>query len=79
MKSFFLPVGRFAGASLPALLSALSCGAALPVTDLDILHITEEEADPLVPAMIRDLNRVHALLDRPDNESLFPSSFAFMA
>ena len=77
MKSFFLPVGRFAGASLPALLSALSCGAALPVTDLNILYITEEEADPLVPAMIRDLNRVHALLDRPDNESLFPSSFSF--
>ena len=77
MKSFLLPIGQYAGESLPSVLSALSCGAALPVTGLDILHITDREADPVVPLLIRDLNRVHTLLEDPVNVSLFPSSFVF--
>ena len=77
MKSFLLPIGRSAGDSLPALLSALSCGAALPVPGLDILHICDGEPDPVVPRLAADLNRVHALLAVPDNDTLFPSSFAF--
>ena len=77
MKSFLLPIGHFAGGSLPAVLSALSCGAALPVTGLDILHITDREADPVIPRLIRDLNRAHTLLQAPENASLFPSSFVF--
>ena len=77
MKSFLLPVGRTAGASLPSVLSALSCGAALPVTGLDILHITDGEANPVLPPLIRDLNRMHELLQRPDNDTLFPSSFVY--
>ena len=77
MKSFLLPVGRTAGASLPSVLSALSCGAALPVTGLDILHITDGEANPVLPPLIRDLNRMHEMLQRPDNDTLFPSSFVY--
>ena len=77
MKSFLLPVGRSAGSCLPALLSALSCGAALPVSGLDILHITDSEPDPVIPLLAADLNRVHSLLEAPDNDTLFPSSFVF--
>ena len=77
MKSFLLPVGTPAGAALPAFLSALSCGAALPVSGLDILHIADSDDDPVLRPLIRDYNRMHALLGRPDNDSLFPSSFEF--
>ena len=77
MKSFLLPVGHYAGASLPSLLSAFSCGAALPVTGLDIFHITDRPADPILVPMIRDLNQAHTLFDRADNTSFFPSSFAY--
>ena len=77
LKSFLLPIGRSAGASLPSVLSALSCGAALPVTGLDILHITDCDADPVLPALVADLNRMHGLLQHPDNDTLFPSSFVF--
>ena len=77
LKSFLLPVGHYAGASLPTLLSALSCGAAAPVTGLEILHISDRQADPVLPPMIRDLNRAHTLFDRADNLSFFPSSFSY--
>ena len=77
MKSFFLPVGRSAAASLTTVLSALSCGAALPVADLDILHIADRETDPVIPSLIRDLNQMHSLLSREGNASLFPSAFQY--
>ena len=73
MKSFLLPVGHYAGASLPSLLSALSCGAAVPVNGLDIFHITDRPVDPILVPMIRDLNQAHVLFDRADNNSFFPS------
>lgn len=77
MKSFLIPVGRAAGASLPTVLSALSCGAAFPVAGLDILHIADREADPVLPPLVRDLNRAHSLLSCESNFSLFPSSFKY--
>ncbi len=79
MKSFLIPVGQRAGASLPTLFSALSCGAALPVTGLDIFHITDVESDPLIPTLAEDLNRMHTLLKHGDNASLFPSSFVYQS
>lgn len=77
LKSFLIPVGHSAGASLPTVLSALSCGAALPVTGLNILHIADHKGDPVLPRMIRDLNQAHDLLSCEDNLSLFPSSFEY--
>ena len=50
MKSFLIPVGQRAGASLPTVLAALSCGAAVPVAGLDIFHITDSDPDPLIPS-----------------------------
>ena len=70
LKSFFLPVGNAPGRALPTVLSSLSCGAALPVTGLDILQISDADPDGMLPALVRDLNR-----DCP----LFPSSFRFEA
>ena len=55
----------------------MSCGAAVPVSGLDILHITDGETDPVLPPLIRDLNRMHVLLSSPENISLFPSSFVY--
>ncbi len=70
MKSFFLPIGNAAGRALPTILASLSCGAARPVTGLDICHIADGEPNPLIPALIGDLNTDCAL---------FPSSFRFDA
>ena len=70
MKSFFLPVGYAAGQALATILTSLSCGAARPVSDLDICHICDREPDSLIPALVGDLNT-----DCP----LFPSSFRFIA
>ena len=77
MKSFLLSIGRSAGSSLPTLLAAMSCGATQPVDGLDILHIADAEPDPVLPPLVRDLNRIHSLLLYPDNRSLFPSSFEY--
>lgn len=77
MKSFFLPVGHSAGTSLPTVVSAMSCGATLPVTGLDILHIADHEPDPVLLSLVRDLNRANSLLFHADNRSLFPSSFTY--
>ena len=77
MKSFFLPIGQSAGASLTTVVSAMSCGAALPVTGLDIMYITDRDVDPVLPPLIRDLNQADILLSHPDNRCLFPSSFYF--
>lgn len=77
LNSFLLPIGRSAGVSLPTLLASMSCGAAFPVTGLDILHITDSESDPVIPPMVRDMNRIHSLLSDPENSSLFPSSFVY--
>jgi len=70
LKSFFLPVGYAAGQALPTILTSLSCGAARPVSDLDICHICDREPGSLIPALVGDLNT-----DCP----LFPSSFRFIA
>ena len=77
LKSFFIPIGKTAGISLPTVLAAMSCGATLPVLHLDILHITDCEPDPLLPPLIRDINQAHKLLCSNENTSLFPSSFSF--
>ena len=79
MKSFLIPVGQRAGASLPTVLAALSCGAAVPVAGLDIFHITDSDPDPLIPSLAADMNRMHSLLKHGDNVSLFPSSFAYQS
>ena len=55
----------------------MSCGATDPVTDLDILHITDREPDSVLPLLIEDLNSAHILLHHKDNHSLFPSSFRY--
>lgn len=77
MKSFFLPVGRTAGSSLSTIVSVLSCGAAVPVTDLDILHITDTDSDSVLPFLIQDLNQAHSVLSGMDNDFFFPSSFLY--
>ena len=79
MKSFYLPVGHAAGVSLTTVVSAMSCGATLPVTGLDILHIADREPDPVLPPLIRDLNQAHTMLLHEGNLSLFPSSFTYEA
>ena len=57
----------------------MSCGATVPVSGLDVFFITDSEADPVLPPLVRDLNQVHSLLSDPENTSLFPSSFSYMS
>jgi len=68
LKPFFLPIGHAAGQSLPTVLASLSCGAARPVSGLDILHICDAESQGILPALVQDLNS-----DYP----LFASTFQF--
>ena len=77
MKSFLLPVGRLASDALSSVLSAMSCGATVPVEGLDILTIADSPADTVLPALIDDLNRMHDFFASSDNPSLFPSSFRY--
>ena len=77
LKSFLLPVGRFAGSSLSTLFAAMSCGATLPVNGLDIVHLSDQDTDPVLRRMVQDLNQACDLLRHPDNTSFFPSSFSF--
>ena len=70
LKSFFLPIGYTAGQSLPTIFASLSCGAARPVSGLDILHICDAEPESMLPPLVQDLNG-----DCP----LFASSFRFAA
>ena len=77
MKSFFLPVGRAAGVSLTTVVSAMSCGATLPVAGLDILHISDQDPDSVLAALLRDINRANTMLQHEGNRSLFPSSFTY--
>lgn len=77
MKSFFLPVGKAAGSSLTTVLSALSCGAAAPVSCLDILYLADSDADPVIPALVDDLNNARAFLAGVENDAFFPSSFIY--
>ena len=77
LNSFLIPIGRAAGDSLATVFAALSCGAALPVADLDILHISDREADPVLPALSADLNLIHELFRETGSTPVFPSSFRF--
>lgn len=61
---------------MPSVLSALSCGAAVPVRDLTILQISFHENDLPVSSLTEDLNTAHRFLSGT-NPFLFPSSFDY--
>ena len=77
MKPFFLSIGKTAETSLTTLLSAFSCGAAMPVQALDILHVSSDESDIPAAAFAEDLNSAHHLFADDRLPFLFPSSFCF--
>lgn len=77
MTSFFLPVGKAAGAALPTFLSVIACGASLPVSDLDILHISDAEENPVLPALVQDLNEARRLFASSARMPFFSSSLQY--
>ena len=56
MKAYFLPVGVGADRSLPAMLTAVSCGASREVKSVSMLRISAAAPGPLAGSMITDLN-----------------------
>ena len=56
MKAYFLPLGAGADRSLPAILSAVSCGAARSFPVVRLLRVTSGTPSPLPDAMAADLN-----------------------
>lgn len=77
MNSFILPIGKAAGAALPTVIAALSCGAAPAIADPDILHIVDSQNDTLLPNLIGDINTIHDFLAPGGHSFLFPASFRF--
>ena len=56
MKAYFLPLGAGADRSLPAILSAVACGAARSFPAARLLRVTSGTPSPLPDAMAADLN-----------------------
>ena len=56
MKAYFLPIGIGADRSLPALLTAVSCGATREVTYVSMLRISAAAPGSLAGSMVTDLN-----------------------
>ena len=77
LKAYFLPLGAGADRSLPAMLTALSCGAAREAApEISILRITVSAPGPLVENMIADLNACHRLFAEKDAFAFFRTSFS---
>ncbi len=71
MKAFFLPIGSGAEASLPAVLTALSCGAARQPASVSMLRIPAAAPDPLADNLLADLGFCHRLLAEKDEFAFF--------
>ncbi len=86
MKTYLLSVGQAAERALPAVFTALSCGAAgrdeengsdAAPSSLDIFHITEADPNPVLEPMIRDFNECCRLFSVSGNPGFFSCSFSF--
>ncbi len=83
MKTYLLSVGQAAERALPAVLTALSCGATgraeengSALSSLDIFHITETDLNPVLDPMIRDFNECCRLFSGSRNPGFFSCSFS---
>lgn len=76
MKAYFLPLGAGADRGLPAVLTALACGAAREVPRVSMLRVLSAPPAPLADRMMADLNVCHTLFDGKDAFAFFQTSFS---
>ena len=87
MKSFLIPIGDRAVKALPSVLAAQAMGAApapaSPRRDLQLLALAPHAPDPMLSAIVRDLNDCHALFSSSGqpaaDPALFPWNLTFTA
>ena len=76
MPSFLLCVGNAAERSLPVVFSALSCGAALPVS-LHVFSLLSGQSDRSeTVSLAADLTACHQLMQQAGESAVFPSGFS---
>ena len=76
MKAYFLPLGTDADRGLPAVLTALACGAAREVPEVSMLRVLAAPTDSPADGMMADLNVCRALFGRKDAFAFFRTSFS---
>ena len=81
MKNCLFSIGSFSRRALTTICSAVSCGAAAPVSHLDIFQIDFRQSPELVSSLTEDLTACHHLLCRGENSlpTLFPAAFSFQS
>ena len=76
-SSRLLSIGSFADRFLPTVLTALSCGAASSVENLDIFRILPRlPEEDHIAVYAEQLTGCHRLTKKAEGISLFPSSFS---
>lgn len=71
LKAFFLPLGAGAEACLPAVLTAMSCGAARQPASVSMLRVPASAPDPLADRLLSDLGFCRRLLAEGDAFAFF--------
>ena len=78
MSSFLLSVGQAAGLSLPVIFTALSCGAAFPVSSLSVLSVSRaQDSSEEAAALASSLSDCRRLFQESKTCPVFQSDFSF--
>ena len=78
MNNTLLTLGSFPERALPTIVSAFSCGAVNPVSELNIFHLSAQDAVVSAGALINSLSRCHDIVSVPgENLPAFPARFSF--
>ena len=77
MTSYLLSIGSAAENTLPTVFTALSCGAALPVKELNVFHLSALKNDTSLSAYTEALSACHEKFKSAGADSLFPSGIVF--
>ena len=76
MKAYFLPLGERADQSLPAVLTAFSCGAVRETARISMLQVSPSAPDPLAESLMADLNACHRFFAGKDAFAFFRTDWS---
>ncbi len=78
MSSFLLSVGSAADRLLPDIFTALSCGAAMQVSSLDVFSISgSRDSSKEASDLASSLSVCHKYFSADENSPVFPTAFSF--
>ena len=79
MKNCLFSIGSFPRRALSTVCAAVSCGATVPVSQMDIFQIDFRQTPDALSSLLEDYSACHHLLFRNDLPSpvLFPGTFTF--